>query len=284
MGITDKGLAHVGRLSRLKYLRVGCSTPSSTLSDAGLEHVGRLHSLEELHIGGTRISDRGMSHIARLSQLKRLALIGTRMVTGAGLAELTRLKSLKRLSLGLTETTISELSQLNGLPLTHLQVDGVIQDDSGLDISGLVQLEELRLGGKARRVGRTVAQDPIRDKDLRCLSGLRNLKRLVISRPADLEGSISDVGLAHLKNLTRMEEIFIGGPHLTDDGLAHLAGMKELKFLRISGSLTDKGLRHLEGLKALRLLEVRSEKSFSRRAIERLRTKLPNIRSLRVVP
>jgi len=164
-GITDKGLAHLDRLNRLKYLWVNCST-SSPLTDAGLKHVSRLDSLEELHIGGKAFSDKGMSHVAKLSKLKTLHLSYAGQITATGLADVTRLKSLKRLDLGRTEVTIFGLSVLNGPPLTNLGVNSFIQDDSGLDISGLMQLEELTLRGRARRVGGKVVYDEIRDEDL----------------------------------------------------------------------------------------------------------------------
>ena len=75
--------------------------------------------------------------------------------------------------------------------------------------------------------------------------------------------------------LTRLH---IGGLHLTDDGLQHLAKMKKLIQLTISdGNITDSGLRHLERLKALGYLNITSRSRISATAKRCLQEKLPNL-------
>ncbi|MHC4620451.1 MAG: hypothetical protein ACYTEQ_22110, partial [Planctomycetota bacterium] len=75
-------------------------------------------------------------------------------------------------------------------------------------------------------------------------------------------------------------------PSLTDDGLAHLAGMKRLWRLIIhgTGDITDKGLCHLETLKTLNSLHLCSQNAVSNKALERLRKELPNLVDLKVIP
>jgi beta-lactamase regulating signal transducer with metallopeptidase domain/peroxiredoxin/Leucine-rich repeat (LRR) protein len=266
--ITDRDLAHVGKLGKLKFLSVGGSSRSS-ITDTGLRHLSKLDLLEELHIGGEGITDAGMSHIGRLVKLKRLSILG--LLTDEGLAKLTTLKSLNQLEIDTIEgdsmMTISGISRLNGLrELTYLQVDGAIQDNSGLDISGLTKLEELIIRGSVR----------LSDQDLACFANLTHLKKL-----RGIDG-ISDVSAAYLKNLTSMERLNIGGPNWTDKGLTYLSNMKKLDSLNITGDFTDKGLRYLEGLKSLGSLRIHSANNFSPAALKHLQSRLPNLFSFDV--
>ena len=90
--------------------------------------------------------------------------------------------------------------------------------------------------------------------------------------------------MAHLAGLTSLERLNIGGSGLTDKGMAYLANMKNLNHLSVTGDITDRGLRHLEGLQSLRFLNITSDSACSNAAIERLRTKLPNLHTLRIIP
>jgi hypothetical protein len=210
-----------------------------------------------------------MSHLAKLTNLKGLRL-SAESITNEGLAKLKTLKSLERLTLTkCNKVTISGLSGLNALNnLTELNLrKGIKQDDSGLDISGLTGLEDLRLNGDA----------PIYDKDLACLAKLKKLNFL--SWPARDSIMVTDAGIDHLKDLPNIRELFCGSPYLTDKSLACLANMKTLNFLTIFGNFTDDGLGYLEELKTLRSLKIYTTNKFSPAAIQQLKEKLPNLRS-----
>ena len=89
----------------------------------------------------------------------------------------------------------------------------------------------------------------VSDDDLRCLKELRTLRVL------NLPGSITDDGLAHVANLTRLEALDLNSTKVTDEGLAHLQRLRELRFLDLSGTeITDAGLTHLRGLRQLEAL------------------------------
>ncbi len=265
-GITGEGMAHVANLKNLKHLEGGGST------DAALKHISNLQSLEYLATGGTGFTNAGMSHLAKLTNLKDLRLYAE-SITNEGLAKLKTLKSLERLRLTkCNKVTISGLSGLNALNnLTELNLkSGIIQDNSGLDISGLTHLEDFRLNVDA----------PICDNDLACLKKLKNLRLLRIGRR---EGhSFTDAGIAHLKDLPNIRELYCHSPYLTDKSLSYLANMKTLNFLTIIGNFTDEGLGHLEGLKSLRSLSINAENDFSPVALARLRKELSNLHTFRV--
>ncbi|MHC4336962.1 MAG: leucine-rich repeat domain-containing protein [Planctomycetota bacterium] len=262
-GITDKGIAHIAKLKNLKHLQGGGRT------DIALEHISKLQSLEYLQTGSSGYTDAGMDYLAKLTNLRDLRL-GADSITNEGLAKLKTLKSLERLTLTkCNKVTISGLSGLNALNnLTELNLSkGIIQDNSGLDISGLTQLEDLRLNVDA----------PICDNDLACLKKLKNLRLLRIGRKGG--HAFTDAGIAHLKDLPNIRELYCHSPYLTDKSLSYLANMKTLNFLTIIGNFTDDGLHNLEQLKTLRHLKIHTTNKFSPAAIQQLKERLPNLRS-----
>ena len=210
-----------------------------------------------------------MSHLAKLTNLKDLRLSAD-SITNEGLAKLKTLESLERLGLTKCEkVTISGLSGLNALNnLTALNLKrGIIQDNSGLDISGLTKLEDLRLNVDA----------PLCDNDLACLKKLKNLRLLTIGGRESY--SFTDAGIAHLKDLPNIRELWCHSPYLTDKSLSYLANIKTLNFLTIIGNFTDDGLGYLEKLKTLRSLKIHTTNKFSPAALKRLKEKLPNLYS-----
>ena len=69
------------------------------------------------------------------------------------------------------------------------------------------------------------------------------------------QSTVSDADLEQYKVLSRLEFLTIGGPEVTDRGLAHLSGMTQLKGLAlIYTKVTDAGLESLKGLTRLEQL------------------------------
>jgi len=181
---------------------------------------------------------------------------------------------------------------LNKIPgLYKLDLNEIEQDHSGLNISGLTNLEELTLTLKTERIdweNKSVITQKFTPADLVCLGKLKRLRWL--------QGinSVFDSSLKHLAGLTNMERFSFSATGLTDDGLKYLANMKNLDLLHINNKyrpelspaderrLTDKGLRYLEGLKMLTYLQIDSDNNFSAAAIRRLRRGLPNLYFLNV--
>jgi len=284
-GISDQGLAYLSELPRLRRLnisRVHLVDPSKDhgyYTDKGVAMLTQCHSLEELNIGSIGVTDASMESIAKLDKLRELSLFGCTAVTDEGLKKLACLKNLEILSVHDANTTISGLSCLSGLPnLRELRVDGVEQDYTGLDLSGLKKLEYVTIG--TRRDGGVIG-----DADVACLAGLTQLKWFQIRNPAIRPPSLTDQGLASLAGLTQMDRLTIGGPNLTDEGLAHLRQMKRLDMLNIyGGRFTDQGLKHLECLDALTYLTLIGEHSFSQDDIRRLFEALPHLHTAQIGP
>ncbi len=93
---------------------------------------------------------------------------------------------------------------------------------------------------------------------LRLLLGDERMKAFDRVGIVDLEGStITDVDLAELGGLTKLECLLLGGTAVTDAGLAHLSCLTNLKVLAVSDTaVTDAGLVHLSGMTSLEVLAV----------------------------
>lgn len=275
--VTNKGLGYLWQLTNLKHLKIPRTSHRVPYADKGLEELSKLQALEELFIADLGVTDAEMSHVAKLTNLKRLTLFGC-PITNKGLAKLKALKSLEYLWLYEPQNiTISDLKDLNALPnLVELNVQEIIQDNSGLDISGLTRLEKLMIGTHHKG-------DGIRDEDLACLANLKNLRWFQVSQAITKPLSLTDAGVAHLAGLTNMDRLTIGGPELTDKALGYLKDMKKLDMLNIyGGNFTDEGLANLEGLKALQFVRLAGTHQFSPRATNRLKKELPNLYSFKI--
>ena len=283
-GPTDAGVAHLSKLTGLKYLWVDCAS-NSPLTNESLRVIGGLRGLEGLHISGTGFTAEGIESLFGLKGLRVLSFSASD-VDNSYLPQFANLKSLRHLSWGFrTNTTLSGLKALSGLSgLESLDVKQIRQDNGGLDLSGLKNLKDLKLGMCIQaKVGDKYVRvyDAWRDSDLASLSGLTNLEWLSLSGPG-----IGDDGVKYLAPLINMENLSIGGsPNLTDKALKYLAGMRELRILDIHDTrISEAGLVHLYPLKALDTIRIKTTLPISRPAIVRLKAELPGLRTLEVSP
>jgi WD40 repeat protein/anti-sigma factor RsiW len=93
--------------------------------------------------------------------------------------------------------------------------------------------------------------------------GLAQLPRLQQLQHLELNGGkITDAGLGHLGKLPRLETLMLlhGGPGLTDEGLAHLRGMKLKTLSLVEVPVTGTGLKHLLDMRSLDSLNLESAK------------------------
>ncbi len=113
----------------------------------------------------------------------------------------------------------------------------------------------------------------VSDAELAHLKGLTNLSYLCLGG-----NRISDAGLAHLKSLTTLERLSIGSSRVSDAGLAHLEALTNLTVLDLSyTAVTDAGLAHLKGLARLRYLYV-NETRVTDAGLKELQQALPNLK------
>ena len=280
--VTDAGLAYVGQMRQLRHLSLpvpyspDISNRKRWYTDEGLRQLSKLEQLEELDLAGPGVTAKGMQLVGQFKGLTKLTLFGC-PIGDEGLAQLQTLDKLEELFLYANGVTISGLAHLNGLRnMVRLDAHEIEQDDSVLNISGLVNLEYLTIGTGQR-------DGVIRDDDLACLANLKKLKWLQISSSLSKPMAISDKGMAHLAGLTQMERLTVGGPDLTDEGIGHLANMHKMDLLNIIGCrLTDRCLEYLGGMKSVRDLRISGDTDFTAEAVEQLRQTLPNLNNMSI--
>lgn len=140
--LTDAGLAHVKRLSKLK----GLGLERTRITDVGLSHLSGLTGLEYLSLNGTHVGDAGLKHLVGLNRLAVLYLCGTG-TTDAGLRAVKNTPALQWLDLRGTRVTDSGLAHLGGLGrLRLLSLHGTSATDAGMALlTELPSLEVLTL-------------------------------------------------------------------------------------------------------------------------------------------
>ncbi len=273
-GITDQGLARIATLKNLRHLWVGGYT-NSPLNDAALKHLSQLTQLEYLLIGGTGFSDAGLDALINLNKLKTLNLIAP-AITNAGLVKINSLTELEDLSLTCKNASIAGISGLNRLgKLKRLKITEVRQDDTGLDLSGLHNLEELTLTLGLSRIDNVRIYDALSDEDLSTLKHLHNLRWFQVGLTQ--HSAITNAGFAHLKGLTNLTKLVIGSPYLTNECLDNLAGMDQLNFVRLTGSFTDGSLDRLSRLPALGYLNILTSRMIGQIARQSFLAAMPHL-------
>jgi len=99
-----------------------------------------------------------------------------------------------------------------------------------------------------------VPEDVLHDDDLRALARCPDLQTLDLMECHTL----SDVGLVHLAPLRSLRRLTLSGQRLDGTGLTHLQDLQQLRTLTIawSAGLTENGLANIGSLGALRRLEL----------------------------
>jgi len=280
LSVTDYALSELSTLPNLRALYASYGSTGKSLTDQGLDHLSKTKSLELLYIRTEAVTDKGMLAIAQLPNLKTLDISFGPNITKQGLAHLTALKQLTSFSISPhgheIGISISDLACLNKMTnLKTMSLAGIIQDGSGLDISGLKNIESLDITSKRiwdKRNGKWhISHKSFTDKDLACLENLTHLKSLSLWST----GAVTDKGLSCLQNLTNLERLIFSEASLTDQGLIYLKDMQRLNDLSIGGNFTEKGIQHLKELKALECLRLFPKRGVPNRAVRELKKNLP---------
>jgi Leucine-rich repeat (LRR) protein len=111
------------------------------------------------------------------------------------------------------------------------------------------------------------------------IDGLRGLKDLEVVHVDNAR--LSDAALQILSTLPKVHDLSLQGNNFTDDGLAYLSGMKQLRSLAVGMSksqITDAGAAHVAGLANLESLDLQGAQ-ISDEGLKQLRG-LSKLRSL----
>ena len=237
----DAALPHLKDLKSLRSLHLG----NTGVTDAGLVHLKDLTELADLRFAGAPITDQGLAQLAHLTKLKALLITESR-ITDNGLAHLKEMKQLKQLWVDDSTITGAGLAQLQGLDITQLSLSRTkITDDGLAHLKGMRSLTELFLG------------------DLSVTgAGFVHLHGLPITTLHLGRSAVNDAGLKNLAGLKKLESIsFWNTKSITDAGLAALKDVSTLKTVGLDATpITDAALPHLKALTGLTLLNVQNTK------------------------
>ncbi len=171
-GVSDRGLASIGKLKQLEHLRV------NVLTRSGMNHLNGLPNLQYLNVTSARedgnwtvsageatldlsglkkvkelclsqlwLKDGDLTFLKHLPALENVVIQQTTPLTSAFFGQLGELPELNRLRVwGLTDCTGADLAHLNGLPkLRSLIVTGEITDAALASLKGPACLESLHV-------------------------------------------------------------------------------------------------------------------------------------------
>ena len=150
--VTDAGLAHLGRLPKLRSLRL---QGAAEITDAGAARLKDLVGLRELYLDDSALTDAGLAQLKTLKELEELGLHRTK-ITDTGVAGLGGLARLRKLDLSMTALDGTGLSGLRGMTaLRELNISNTRVTDTGLThLRALAALRKLNLKGtKVTRAG-----------------------------------------------------------------------------------------------------------------------------------
>ncbi|HBO43096.1 MAG TPA: hypothetical protein DD670_04015 [Planctomycetaceae bacterium] len=263
--ISDEDLADLERFRPILVLHLFTLDKEDSISDVALQHVGRLTELEELKLSFTAITDNGLPSLKHLQRLKELHLTACERLHGPGIQSLAGLgalevleiqsRSLRELSLDGLGGKFRSLETIRATGCDDLQTVRVlnvinlreleIHTYSALQhviLENLWQLETLSLSSDARTL----------PEEFR-LTGLPNLQHLTIDLPLD-DSRVKQLTLMadHLKTLVLLDP----ANQISDEGMDHIAKLKNLEVLVLRGDVSDDGLRALGVLAHLQELTL----------------------------
>lgn len=135
-----------------------------------------------------------------------------------------------------------------------VEVNMVFHEDEefGRDDNDLIHDECLSYVHKFPHLKRLLLKEQqATDAGLARIRGLKNLEKIYIWDAF----AVSDVGVAHLAEMTNLETIHLGNSKITDESLRIFSKLSKLEYLSLQGnSFTDKGLGYIQNLSQLKSL------------------------------
>ena len=204
--------------------------------------------MQKLTFDHTDITDKGLAVLAPLRRLRDISLQSPN-ITAAGLSSLTGMTSIRKLVLNSPTISrrelevVSQLQSLKGLAI----YGGTYCDLDVAPLACLTRLEELETS-ENERINGTYAQflqdrgqlknlipgGSVTDDGVSCITRLSTLTTLF------LEGPFSNIGLRQVRELKRLETLYITSRQVTDDGVIVIAALPDLRRLGLDvPRLTD---------------------------------------------
>jgi Leucine Rich repeat len=270
--ITDEGLAHLKKLTRLRDLAISCEK----MTDGGIEHLRRLSTLEVLELGTAGLTDRGVARLGELKHLRALTLESTIVspkmaITDEGMACLLSFPALREVELRgrpYTDRALEIVARMDKLEAFGVSYSPATNAGIAHVTKAHPELRKLKIGENRNITGAS----------LKSVANCHNLETLNLW----IMREVTAADLASLRDLKKLRvlDLDVREPKVTDAGLAHLADLTDLEELNLfSQNVTDEGLQHLKKLSALRKLDIRDTK-VTRQGADRMQKTVPDLKML----
>jgi len=246
VGINSKYYSKIEELPTDPVKFTSVSLKTASFEDHDLQRLAKLKTLVIIRLESASISDTGLQYLRDMQNLEQVYLDQTK-ITDEGIQYLRGLQNLRVLSLPQTKITGEGLGSLKDLPkLMSIDVNGAAITNSGMKAIGdLKQLTSLNIAGNSQ----------IDDTGFGYIEGLTKLEGLFAYHLY----RITDEGLKHLKGMRNLKDLRVGSHGITDKGMEQLAGFEKLSNLTVDNSkITDSGLKNLKDLKNLNALGLRN--------------------------
>jgi Leucine-rich repeat (LRR) protein len=251
--ISDRGAERLKALDQLEDLNLFAA---EFITDAAMAFLRGNRQLKSLNLRGTDVTDTSLAYVAELSQLKSLDISFTQ-ITDVGLEHLASLAQLEELNLGGNKISGSSLHVLKLLPkLRKLSFYGIQRRNAGWCWAPVVtdaELETISLlsGLEDLNVGYGVALGTPRPADLGAPDGEAECRIAGGMR-------VTDLGLARLSKLEKLQHLDLSGSAITPNGLKSLANLRNLRRLSLWNvkGIDDTAAPYLEALGNLTSLDL----------------------------
>jgi hypothetical protein len=278
--MTDAMLEDVSRIDHITVLRLG---GSKSVTDVGLHHVSRLSRLRHLDLSGTSVTDHGIEVLRALPELETVSLAWTR-VTDAGVAHLSGCDRLSNVDLQGTKSGDGALRALAGKArLCQLRTGNAVTD------AGLAMLHEIPNfktwhGGEPKMSllsydagpNYLLLRGPFTDRGMTQLDGLCGLFAL------NLDTTELGITAASLEPLVPLPNLGWLAFDATDDAMQYIARMPRLRFLGCQDTVAgDDGFESLSQSQSIEYIWGRRCHNLRTRGFAAL-ARMPALRGLSV--
>jgi hypothetical protein len=227
--MTDAMLEDVSRIEHITALMLG---GSRNVTDAGVRHLSRLSRLRHLDLSGTGITDHGLDVLRALPELESVSLAWTK-VTDAGVEHLSGCERLSNVNLQGTSSGDGALRALAGKARVCQLKTGNAVTDAGLALLHEIPIFKSWHGGEPTMgllsydagPNYLLLRGPFTDRGMTQLEGLGGLFALNLDAS---ELGITAAGLAPLVGLPNLGWLAFDA---TDDAMPYIARIPRLRFL-----------------------------------------------------
>jgi len=257
---------------------VAADLRASWITDSDMPALARLSDLKRLDLSLTRISDRGLRALKTAPAIEELNLYFAEQIGDEGAAVLRNWKHLKRVNLRGTKVTDSTLEVLAGLPgIERLDIGWAQITDAGLEhLSALTNLRWLTMGG-----------NKLTDAALQFLRQMPQIEYLDIGGTQRTDSGLwslllTDAGVQAIAGVTELRELRLAGTNVTGRALTLLKPLAKLERLNLQGCkrLRDDAAATVAQFHQLRVLDLK-DSSLSEEAVARIRAALPDCQVIR---